>query len=67
MGNYIVNKNGDNEVHNLDKNCSHLPDLANQIKLGYCIDDKSAVIKAKQKGYQNANGCHYCADSVDTG
>lgn len=41
MDKYIINKNqqtnGDHEVHNVNKGCSYLPALENQIVLGNLV------------------------------
>ena len=61
MGNYVVNKHGDHEVHNLSENCGHLPDLINQHSLGWHSSDGDAM-QAARKVYENADACWYCMD-----
>ena len=64
---YYVNKNaqqnGDHEVH--VRGCSYFPNEENAIFLGIFPRCKSAVKKAKQKGY-NANGCFWCVNECHT-
>jgi hypothetical protein len=69
MADYCVNKNaqsnGDHEVHNLDANCSYLPDSSNRLALGNHANCTTAVQKAKQT-YPQSNGCAYCAAACHT-
>lgn len=71
MPNYIINKNtqsnGDNEVHNKDANCGHMPLLENQIALGWHATCHEAVNYAKNKwGNNQINGCYYCVNECHT-
>ncbi|MGB3735255.1 MAG: hypothetical protein WA964_09900 [Ilumatobacter sp.] len=70
MAQYCVNENqqanGDHEVHDLDANCSFLPDPANRLALGNHQNCTTAVAKAKQT-YPQSNGCAYCAKACNTG
>ncbi len=71
MPNYIINKNtqsnGDNEVHNKDANCGHMPLIENQIDLGWHATCHDAVSYAKSKWANNRiNGCYYCANTCHT-
>lgn len=63
MPNYCVNTNsqsdGYHEVHDIGT-CSHLPDHANRLALGWHDDCKSAVKKAKES-YTYSDGCAYCS------
>lgn len=69
MPQYCVNTNqqpnGDHEVHNLNANCSNLPDPANQRALGNHTNCHTAVLAAKQH-YAQSNGCFYCANPCHT-
>lgn len=69
MPNYIINTNTDsngyNEVHNTS--CNHLPEVANQVSLGYHIGAEAAVSYAKSVGYKNADGCYYCCNEAHHG
>lgn len=69
MAEYCVNRNaqsnGDHEVHNLDADCSFLPDRANRVALGNHANCSTAVRKAK-KEYPSANGCFHCAKACHT-
>ena len=65
MQKFIINQNqqsnGDHEVHNASTGCSHMPNVENQIDLGYHESCKEAVSGAKQKWSDNRiNGCYYC-------
>ena len=64
---YIVNtqaqSNGDHEVHTTS--CSHLPDWAHRMDLGWHADCQSAVRRAKQT-YSRADGCFYCCRPCHT-
>lgn len=70
MAQYCVNTNqqdnGDHEVHNLDANCSHLPDPANRLGLGNHSACQSAVVAAREY-YAQVNGCYYCSNACHTG
>ena len=61
---YYVNKinqsNGDHEVHY--STCNYLPSVENQEPLGYFIDFKEAVKKAKEK-YVQSDGCYFCSNT----
>lgn len=69
MSNYIINKNQDskgyNEVHTTS--CTHLPEVKNQVALGWFTDAKSAVAYAKSNGYPTADGCYYCCADAHKG
>lgn len=62
---YILNSlaqpNGDHEVHNAT--CTYLPELKNQISLGYCHDDFEALMKARQC-FAKADGCAFCCPGI---
>ena len=68
MSSFILNRNpqttGEHEVHNLNANCSYLPDRANQIELGQFANCHEALAKAKQL-YPSAaiDGRYYCANA----
>ncbi len=68
MPNYCVNSNAqqtdEHEVYDTG-NCSYLPDISNQIDLGWHPDCKSAVNKAKQY-YSNVDGCKHCVPDCHT-
>jgi len=71
MDKYIINKNqqsnGDHEVHNASKGCSHLPALENQIVIGTFANCYQAVASAKSNWSKNRiNGCYWCATSCHT-
>lgn len=70
MANYIVNRNaqanGDHEVHNRDVAADCLPLSSNQQALGSHYSCESAVRAARAAGYQQSNGCYYCAYSCHT-
>ena len=71
MPNFIINKNpqsnGDHEVHNTTTGCSYLPQLENQIDLGWHSECVGAVSHAK-KAWPNKriNGCYYCSYNCHT-
>lgn len=69
--NYIINKNkdanGNNEIHNQTNGCSYMPDIFNQVSLGWCYSDADAVEKAKTMGYSKADGCYYCCHKAHKG
>ncbi len=50
--------NGDHEVHKSD--CGHLPLSPNAIYLGKFANCYDAISKAKERGYNTADGCYYC-------
>ncbi|MFM1539700.1 hypothetical protein, partial [Helcococcus bovis] len=63
---YYFNKNVDSnnshEVHS--KNCIYLPDEHNRELIGFCVNCKEAIKKAKEKyPYKNFDGCYYCSTS----
>ena len=65
MQSFIINKNqqanGDHEVHNATTGCIHMPNVENQVNLGYHASCKEAVAKAKQQWPNNRiDGCFYC-------
>lgn len=71
MQKFVINKNqqnnGDHEVHNATKGCSYMPNVENQVDLGYHSSCKEAVTKAKQQWPNNRiNGCYYCCNSCHT-
>lgn len=63
MARYCVNKRaqttGEHEVHRYD--CSFLPDRENQDWLGNFANCADAVRAAKNKGYNNVDGCKHCS------
>lgn len=69
MAKFIVNMNaqynGDHEVHNLDANCTRLPDPSNRLPLGEHFTCVSAVATAKLT-YPQSNGCYYCCPACHT-
>lgn len=65
MPNYLVNDDT-HEVHDKASTKGCLPDSANQVGLGTHVDCKGAVKKAKDLGYDKANGCFYCANPCHT-
>jgi len=69
MPNFCVNKNaqstGEREVHNLDANCSYLPDFKNRLALGAFSTCKGALTEAR-KTYNDVDGCAYCAPTCHT-
>lgn len=69
MPRFCVNKNaqstGEHEVHNLDKNCNHLPETQNQLQLGSFSSCHGALTEAR-KTYSNVDGCAYCASECHT-
>lgn len=71
MTRFIINKksqaNGDNEVHNTTNGCLYMPNIENQIDLGYHSSCKEAVTYAKTKYTNNKiNGCYYCCRNCHT-
>lgn len=71
MQRFIINQNaqanGDHEVHNATTGCSYMPNLANQLDLGFHASCKEAVASAKQKWPNNRiNGCYYCCKACHT-
>lgn len=70
MPTFIVNRNaqanGDHEVHNTTTGCSYMPELGNQVPLGYHADCRGAVAEAKRLGWSRANGCYWCANACHT-
>jgi len=71
MARFIINKNpqanGDQEVHNATTGCAHMPNVENQIDLGYHASCQEAVFLAKQKftGHK-IDGCFYCSKACHT-
>ena len=69
MPRFCVNKNaqstGEHEVHNLDANCSYLPEAQNQHSLGTHATCQPAVTDARTV-YPNVDGCAYCAPDCHT-
>ncbi|WP_434637084.1 hypothetical protein MLC35_11350 [Sulfurimonas sp. NW7] len=71
MQKFVINKNqqanGDHEVHNTSTGCSYMPNVKNQIDLGYHVSCKEAVIEAKKRwtGHR-INGCYYCSIACHT-
>ncbi len=67
MDEYVVNKNaqetGEHEVHKTT--CDYLPEIQNQLHLGYFYDCHDAVKKAEET-YSNVDGCYYCCLSCHT-
>ncbi len=59
---YLINRNkdinGKNEVHTHD--CSFKPNPENQINLGNFTDELFAIMYARNIGWKDADGCHYC-------
>lgn len=71
MPQFIVNQNaqanGDHEVHNKTTGCNYMPNLENQIDLGYHNDCHGAVAEAKRRWPNNRiNGCYYCCNACHT-
>jgi hypothetical protein len=71
MQEYIINNNeqpnGDHEVHNASTGCSFMPNIENQIKLGYHANCHEAVAKAKGAWpTDRINGCYYCCTPCHT-
>lgn len=71
MPNYCVNRNAqsssrDNEVHDLASTHGCLPIAANRVGLGSFVSCSGAVAEAKRLGYNNANGCAWCAPACHT-
>ncbi|WP_152055559.1 hypothetical protein [Aliarcobacter butzleri] len=67
---YIINKNqqnnGDHEVHEKG-NCQYMPNIENQIDLGWHSSCHSAVADAKKKWPNHRiNGCYYCCKPCHT-
>ena len=62
MADYRINKNtqsnGDNEVHK--KGCTYYAGLTNYEYLGDFLYCSTAISKAKEIGYKNADGCDEC-------
>ena len=68
---YIINKNaqsnGDHEVHEKSANCQFMPNIENQVDLGWHSSCHSSVDDAKKKWPNNRiNGCYYCSRSCHT-
>ena len=67
MPSYYVNRNvqlnGDHEVHR--PGCAYFPNPENAEYLGEHRFCYTAVIEAKNRGY-NANGCYYCSRECHT-
>lgn len=71
MPKFVINKNaqsnGDHEVHNATNGCSYMPNVENQIDLGYHDSCKEAVIEAKKRWPDHRiNGCFYCCRPCHT-
>lgn len=74
MPNYCINKNaqpnGDHEVHDTTPGrCNHLPDLQNQIDVGFHLRCHEAVAAAKKRWPEHnatINGCYYCSNECHT-
>lgn len=71
MNQFIINSNqqpnGDHEVHNRTTGCSHMPDPANQVDLGFHTSCHGAVQKARtQWPSSRINGCYYCCRACHT-
>lgn len=70
MEHYYFNKNiddkGNHEVHT--KGCEHMPQIQNQVYIGYCSDCHEAIAKAKKEhGKNNFDGCKYCCEPCHKG
>ena len=69
MPNFVVNRssqaNGDHEVHELNSGCPWLPNIENQVSLGWHSNCQSAVIRALLL-YPRSNGCFWCARPCHT-
>jgi len=69
MDKYIVNinpqANGDHEVHNESKGCSHMPLPKNRKEVGLFDNCREAVAEAK-KWDPLSDGCYYCAHECHT-
>ena len=68
---FVINQNqqanGDHEVHQKNSGCAHMPNVSNQIDLGYHADCKGAVLEAKRRWpSQRINGCYYCCKPCHT-
>jgi NAD-dependent dihydropyrimidine dehydrogenase PreA subunit len=68
MAHYVLNKiKNDGRYHEVHKKtCIHLPDLKNQIDLGFFGDCRGAITKGKMLGY-NPDGCYYCCKECHRG
>lgn len=71
MKHYYLNKdssknpNNDNEVH--AQGCFWMPADYNRVYLGYYVDGRQAVEKAKSLGYYNVDGCATCCSEAHRG
>lgn len=68
---YIINQNqqnnGDHEVHEKGSNCQYMPNIENQIDLGWHNSCHGAVSEAKKKwSNHRINGCYYCCRPCHT-
>lgn len=71
MPRFIINKNSqsnsDHEVHNATTGCTFMPNIENQIDLGYHPSCHGAVADAKRRWPNNRiNGCYYCCNDCHT-
>ena len=57
MPNYCVNKTGDHEVHKMS--CSYLPYPYNRIEFE-ALNDHEAMRIARERYYNDADGCDKC-------
>jgi hypothetical protein len=67
MPEYLVNKHpqpgGEHEVHTTT--CSHLPEPANRLPLGWHANCRDALNKAREY-YGAVDGCFYCCNDCHT-
>ena len=71
MPNYILNKNaqnnGDHEVHEKTAGCSYMPNIENQMELGFHATCHGAVAEGKKRHPDaRVNGCYYCCNPCHT-
>ncbi len=71
MARFIINKNaqnnGDHEVHNKTEGCSFMPNIENQVDLGFHQNCHGAVATAKSRWPSDRiNGCYYCSNACHT-
>lgn len=71
MQDFVINSNaqsnGDHEVHNRSHGCPFMPDIEDQVDLGWHPNCHSAVAEARRLfPGKRVNGCYYCANQCHT-
>lgn len=61
-----TDEHGKHEVHGDD--CKHLPEPRNRTLIGYCLNCKDAIQRAKREyPFKSFDGCYWCSRACHTG